>query len=63
MLAEGPHFGVELGIEPVGLLHRRAEVIKDQPPRCSAKLAEGILDAAEKLVSGLAEDDLTVGLS
>ena len=63
MLAEGPHFGIELGIEPVGLLHRRAKIIKDQPPGRSAKLAEGILEAAEKLVGGLAVDDLAVGLA
>ena len=29
MLTEGPHFGIELRIEPVGLVHRRAKVIQD----------------------------------
>ena len=63
MLGERPHLGVELGIEPVGLLHRRAEIINDQAPRRSAKLAKGILEAAEKVIGGLAVDNLAVGLA
>ena len=63
MLAEGADLGIELGIEPVGLLHGGLEVIQDQPPRCSAEVAEGILDAAEEVVGGLAVDDLAVGLA
>ena len=63
MLAKGADLGVELGIEPVGLLHRGAEVIQDQPPWRSAEMAEGILEAAEEVVGGLAVDDLAVGLA
>ena len=63
MLAEGADLGVELGIEPVGLLHGGAEVVQDQSPRRTAELAEGVLDAAEKVVGGLAVDDLAVGLA
>ena len=63
MLTEGSHLGIELGIVPVGLLHGRAEVIEDQSPRCAAKLAEGVLEAAQKVVCGLAVDDLAVALA
>ena len=63
MLAEGADLGVELGIEPVGLLHSGLEVIQDQPPRHSAKMAKGTLDAAEEVVGGLAVDGLAVGLA
>ena len=63
MLAEGADLGVELGIEPVGLLHGGLEVVQDQPSRHSAEVAEGVLDAAEEFVGGLAVDGLAVGLA
>ena len=63
ILAEGANLGVELGIEPVGLLHGGLEVVQDQPSRRSAEVAEGVLDAAEEFVGGLAVDGLAVGLA
>ena len=63
VLGEGADLGIELGIEPVGLLHGRLEVIQDQPPRCSAKVTEGVLDAAEKVVDCLAIGCLAVSLA
>ena len=63
VLAKGADLGVELGIEPVGLLHGGLEVIQDQPPWYSAEVAEGTLDAAEEVVGGLAIDGLAVGLA
>ena len=63
VLAEGADLGVELGIEPVGLLHGGLEVVQDQPPGHAAEVAEGILQAAEEVVGGLAVDDLAVGLA
>ena len=63
VLAEGADLGVELGIEPVGLLHGGLEVIQDQPSRCSAEVAKGVFDAAKEIVGGLAIDGLAVGLA
>ena len=40
VFGEGADLGIELGIEPVGLLHGSLEVIQDEPLWCSAKVAE-----------------------
>jgi hypothetical protein len=63
MFAETADLGVDLGIEPVGLLHGRLEVIQDQSPGHPAKATEGPLQAAEEVVGGLAVDRLAVRLA
>src|SRR6478752_2209759 len=63
VLAEGADLGIELGVEPIGLLDGRLEVVEDQASGDPAEVPEGILEAAEEVVGGLAEYSLTVGLA
>src|SRR3954471_737154 len=49
VLAEGADLGVDLGVEPVGPLHGRLEVVQDQPPGDPAEVPEGALQAAEEV--------------
>ena len=63
MFAEGADLGVDLRVEPVGLLHGRLEVVQDQPPGDAAEVPEGALQAAEEVIGGLAVDDLAVALA
>ena len=63
MLGEGAHLGIELGIEPVGLRHGRLEVVQDQAAGHAAEVAEGVLEAAEEVVGGLAGDGLAEPLA
>ena len=55
--------GLSSGSNQSAFFTAALEVIEDQPPRCSAEMAEGVLDAAEEVVGGLAIDGLAVGLA
>ena len=63
MLAKGLNLGVELWLEPVGLLDRGAEIIQHYRFGYSAEVAESTLEAAEEIVGGLAINNLAVGLA
>jgi hypothetical protein len=63
VFAEGADLGVELGVEPVGLRDGRLEVVQDEAARDPAEVPEGVLQAAEEVVGGLAGDDLAVALA
>src|SRR4051795_6782488 len=63
MFAEGADLGVDLRVEPVGLLHGRLEVVQDQPPGDAAEVPEGALKAAKEVIGSLAVDSLAVALA
>lgn len=60
VLAEGLHLRVDLGIEPVGLAHRRPQVVQHQRLRHTAEVPECVLQAADELVGRLPVHRLAV---
>ncbi len=63
VLTERLHFRIDLGIEPVRLAHRGLQVVQHQRLRHAAKVMEGVLQATDELLGGLAEHRLAVGLA
>src|SRR5487761_2115417 len=63
MFAEGADLRVDLRVEPIRLLHGRLEVVQDKAPGHPAEMPEGVLQAAEEVLGGLAVDRLAVGLA
>lgn len=63
MGGEGTHLGIEIGVEPVGLLDRGPQVVQDQPLRHAAEVPEGVFQATQEVVGGLAADGLAVSLA
>src|SRR5207247_1392438 len=60
---EGLDLGIELGLEPVGLLDGGPEVIQDQSPGHAAEVIERILNTTNEVICGLLLDRLAVCLA
>src|SRR4051812_6929318 len=63
MFADGADLGVDLRVEPVGLLHGRLEIVQDQPSGDVAEVPAGALKAAKQVIGSLAVDSLAVALA
>ena len=57
------HLGHQLGIEPIGVLHRRAQVVEHDRLRHAAKMGERVLQTTQKRFSGLPQRDFAVRLA
>jgi hypothetical protein len=61
--AEGPHLGVKVGVEPIGAGDGGTQVVQDEALRYAAEVPEGVLQATQERLVGLATDDLAVALA
>ena len=61
--AERLELGNQLGIEPVGMLHRRLEIVDDQRLGNAAEVREGVLQAADEVLRRLGERRLAIRLA
>ena len=63
MPGELHHFRVEIGIEPVGVLHRGLQIIDHQGLCDTPEMPEGVLYGADEILCGLLEDRLRIALA
>jgi len=63
MPGEVQYPGVEIGIEPVGILDSGPQVVYHNGPCDPAKVPEGVLDTADEVLRGLTEDWFAVTLA
>ena len=63
VLAERLHLRRQHGIEPIGMLHRRLQVVDDQRLGHAAEMGEGIFQTAEEVLGGLREGRFAVAFA
>src|SRR5262245_19430033 len=63
VLAEGADLGIDLGVEPIGFGDGGLEIVEDQALRHAAEVPEGVLQATEECLGGLARHGFAVSLA
>ncbi|MFH1975481.1 MAG: hypothetical protein ABIJ52_07960 [Pseudomonadota bacterium] len=63
MPGELHHFRIEIGIEPVGVLHRGLQIINHKGLRDTTEMPADILYGADEILRGLPEDRFRIALA